>query len=63
MERLKMAIQEKRPNPQHNVLLMHDNACPHVTNMTKEAIQTHSWEVLPHLPYLPDLAPTDFHLF
>ena len=63
MERLKMAIQEKRPNRQHNVLLMHDNVRPHVTNMTKEAIQTHGWEVLPHPPYSPDLAPTDFHLF
>ena len=63
MERLKMAIQEKRPNQQHNVLLMHGNARPHVANMTKEAIQTHGWEVLPHPPYSPDLAPTDFHLF
>ena len=53
----------KRPNRQHNVLLMHGNARPHVANMTKEAIQTHGWEVLPHPPYSPDLAPTDFHLF
>ena len=30
--------------------------------MTKEAIQTHGWEVLPHPPYSPDLAPTDYHL-
>ena len=28
MVRLKMAIQEKRPNRQHNVLSMHDNAGP-----------------------------------
>ena len=38
MERLKMATQEKRPNRQHDVLLMHDTACPHVANMTREAI-------------------------
>ena len=31
--------------------------------MTKEAIKTNGWEVLPHPPYSPDLAPTDFHLF
>ena len=40
---------------------MHDNARPHVANMTKEAIQTHGWEVLLNLPYSADLAPTDFH--
>ena len=42
---------------------MHYNARPHTASMTKEAIQTHGWEVLPHPPYSPDLAPTDFHLF
>ena len=31
--------------------------------MTKEAIKTNGWEVLPHPPYSPDLAPRDFHLF
>ena len=51
-------VQEKRPIRQHGVLLLHDNARPHITNMTKEAIQMHGWEVLPHLPYSPD-----FHLF
>ena len=40
MERLEMAVQEKRPNRQLNVLLMHDNARTHFANMTKEAIQT-----------------------
>ena len=58
-----MAIQEKRPNRQHNVLSVHDYVRPHVANMNKEAIQTHGWEVLPHPLYSPDLAPTDFHLF
>ena len=63
MERLKTAIQKKRPNRQHGVLLLQDNARPHITNITKEAIQAHDWEVLPHPPYSPDLAPKDFHLF
>ena len=26
-------------------------------------IQELGYELLPHLPYLPDMAPSDFHLF
>jgi [histone H3]-lysine36 N-dimethyltransferase SETMAR len=63
MERLNTAIQEKRNNQKHGVLLLHDNARPHIAKMTKEAIQKYGWEVLAHPPYSPDLAPTDFHLF
>jgi hypothetical protein len=31
--------------------------------MTKAAIQELDREILPHLPYSPDLAPSDYHLF
>jgi histone-lysine N-methyltransferase SETMAR len=31
--------------------------------MTKAAIQEFDWEILPHSPYSPDLAPSDYHLF
>jgi hypothetical protein len=27
-----------------------------------EKIENMEWEVLPHLPYSPDLAPSDYHL-
>jgi histone-lysine N-methyltransferase SETMAR len=30
--------------------------------MTKSAIQELDWEILPHPPYSPDLAPSDYHL-
>ena len=63
MQRMNNAIQQKRPDRQYGVLLQHDNARPHIAIMTKEAIQTLGWEVLPHPPYSPDLAPSDFHLF
>ena len=58
-----MAIQEKRPNRLHGVLLLHYNALLHIAKRTKEAIKGYGWEVLPHPSYSPDLAPTDFHLF
>jgi hypothetical protein len=31
--------------------------------VTKAAIQELNWEILPHRPYFPDLAPSDYHLF
>jgi histone-lysine N-methyltransferase SETMAR len=44
-------------------LLLHDNARPHISLRTREAIATVGWTVLPHPPYSPGLAPSDFHLF
>ncbi len=44
-------------------LLQHDNARPHTSNATIEAIQQLGFEVLPHPPYSPDLAPSDYYLF
>jgi hypothetical protein len=35
----------------------------HAANMMKAAIQELDWEILPHPPYSPDLAPADYHLF
>jgi hypothetical protein len=63
LRRLKEAIQQKRPGRQHRVILQHDNARPHTANMMKAAIQELDWEILPHPPYSPDLAPSDYHLF
>jgi hypothetical protein len=45
------------------VLLHHNNARPHTARATEERIQELEWELLEHLPYRPDLAPSDFHLF
>ena len=58
--RLSRALKEKRPQYQERhdkVILQHDNAGPHVSRHTLK------WEVLPHPPYSPDVAPSDYHLF
>lgn len=62
LRRLADSIQEKRPRLRE-VMLLHDNARPHSANLTKLTIQELGWEVIPHPPYSPDLAPSDFHLF
>jgi histone-lysine N-methyltransferase SETMAR len=45
------------------VLLQPDNARPHTGRSTVATIQDLSFECLPHPPYSPDLAPSNFHVF
>jgi len=45
------------------VLLQHDNSRPHTARSTVATIQDLSFECLPHPPYSPDLASSDFHVF
>ena len=45
------------------IILLHDNAQPHVVASVKTYLETLKWEVLPHPPYFPDIAPSDYHLF
>ncbi|KAG5324999.1 MOS1T transposase, partial [Pseudoatta argentina] len=35
----------------------------HVAKPVKTYLETLKWEVLPHPPYSPDIAPSNFHLF
>ena len=45
------------------ILLLHDNARPYTARATIDALETLKFEVLSHMPYSPDLAPSDFHFF
>lgn len=63
---LNHALIEKRPQwaRRHGrVILLHDNASSNTAKSTKETIKALEWEALPHPPYSPDLAPSDYHLF
>jgi len=61
---LRPAIKSKRRGLlSTGVLLQHDNGRPHTASSTVARIQDLSFECLPHPPYSPDLAPSDFHVF
>ena len=45
------------------VLILHDNARPHVSRAVSEILEKYGWQVLPHQPYSPDMSPPDFDLF
>jgi len=54
----------KRPHlAKKKVLFHHDNAPAHSSSIaTAKLVELH-YELLPHPPYSPDLAPCDFFLF
>ena len=62
LDKLRQAIQTLRPT-KTEVHLLHDNARPHIAKLVKEKLETFGWNIIPHPPYSPDTAPTDFHLF
>ena len=46
-----------------NVLFLHDNARPHTSIRTREKIALFGWITLPCSLYIPDLVPSNNHLF
>ena len=56
-------VAAKLQGKQDRVFFLHDNARPHVARSSRQKLMEFAWTVLPHAPYSPDLAPTDYHLF
>ena len=65
LDQLKAALYEKRlelVNRKH-IIFHQDNARLHVSLVTRQKLLQLGREVLIHLPYPPDVAPSDFNLF
>ena len=65
LDNLKTAIEEKHPGlgDRNNIVFHQDNTRPHVSMSTRQKLLELGWDVLPHPPYSPDIASSDFHLF
>lgn len=65
LDRLKAAIDEKRPELNNRKVVFHqDNyARLYVSLQCRKKLVQLGWDLLPHPPYSPDLAPSNFHLF
>ena len=61
---LKPAICSKRRGKlSKEMLLLHDNARPHTAAHTLETLKQLNLETMEHPAYIPNLVPSDFHLF
>jgi len=59
-------LEEKRlfiGQGRHKVILLHDNAEPHVAEAIQDHIFALGWEFLTHAAYSPAMAPSDDYLF
>ncbi|GFW95948.1 histone-lysine N-methyltransferase SETMAR [Trichonephila clavipes] len=62
--RLKLAIDQKRPKcaNRRDIVFHQDNIKPYTSVGTRQKLRELGWEVLMHPPYIPDLAPINYHL-
>ncbi|UYV78712.1 hypothetical protein LAZ67_16002510 [Cordylochernes scorpioides] len=63
LRRLKRRIARVRTDIKDTVKLHHDNATSHTAFIITNFLARSNTSVIPHPPYSPDLAPSDFFLF
>ena len=64
LPRLREEIKKKRRGKLRNgVYLLQDNAPAHTSKVAMAAANECGYKILPHPPYSPDLAPSDYFLF
>ncbi|KAG5309270.1 SETMR methyltransferase, partial [Acromyrmex insinuator] len=66
LTKLNQALRQKCPelvNRKGSYPFHYDNARPHTAIITQQKLVQLGWDVLPHPPYSPDLASSDYHLF
>ena len=64
LRKLRTKLAEKSPGKLHRgILFHHDNAPAHSSRIVRDVLREFWWELLPHPPYSPDLAPFDYFLF
>ncbi|GAV06887.1 hypothetical protein RvY_16798 [Ramazzottius varieornatus] len=59
----KLTVKQPKLVNRDKPLLLHDNAKAHSAKKTSAKLRELGLETLPHPPYSPDLAPTDYHFF
>lgn len=64
LQRLSHEVKIKRPHlAKKKILFHHDNAPAHTSIVAMAKINDLKFELMPHPPYSPDLAPSDYYLF
>jgi hypothetical protein len=44
------------------IIILYGNVCPHLGKVVTDLLSKYEWEVLPHVPYSPDMSPLDVWL-
>ena len=64
LDKLNNKLRESRPDLRNTTLLLHhDNAPAHKSAQVLQKLHDLNFETVPHPPYSPDLAPSDYCLF